>query len=126
MKYIDSTPQKANNKNELPDKIALSISERFPDYQIKFGLKTSLKPDFHIPTIWAVIIPGKLLLCNTNRPGGVWREYEISEINEIRQTSLYRIEIIWNDVNLENLNIVLPKNTNKDWIMQLISNIKDI
>lgn len=124
MKFVECTPQRARSIGELPEKIALSITDRFPNCRMIFGIKTTIKPDHHVPIIWAVITPEKLLLCSTNRPNGIWKEFELSKIDTIRQTSPYQIEIIWTDLNIENFSLVLPKNTNPEWVTELASSLR--
>ena len=124
MKYVECKPEKASNITELPEKIQLSLLERFPGCSNVFAIKTTIKPDFHIPTVWAIVVNGILLLCSTNRPRGIWKEFELDKINAVKRSSSHALEIVWNDFDVENLHLVLPKNTDAVWTEELVDSLK--
>ncbi|NMO15747.1 hypothetical protein HPC49_03310 [Pyxidicoccus fallax] len=54
------------------------------------GLKSSYKPNATIPILWFIVTAEHLLLCNTHKTRGLWKEMSGQELTafELRRSSL--------------------------------------
>ena len=98
---------------ELPERIrsSLAASGIQPD-AFQSALRTAFKPNATIPIIWLVLLRDRLLLCNTHKSRGVWREYPRESFDSIRLAystlGKLAIEIIHPDPMEPSLSLPLP------------------
>jgi len=123
MKIIQGKPERALSLEELPVKICNTIQERITDRILVIAVKTALKPTPNVPIIWIIVTQHSLLLCSTNRPHGVWREYKLQAIDEVRHTSATSVNIIWNDLDQADFQVIFPTGTDPNWLEELVREI---
>ena len=123
MKITQGKPDRALSLEDLPVKIINTLQENELDELFIAAIKTSLKPNPNVPILWAIITEHSLLLCSTNRPHGIWRDYKIEAINEVRHTSVISLNFIWNDIDQPDFHIHFPIGTDPKWVEDFVHRI---
>ena len=122
MKITSGKAARALLLAELPEAISSALIDRGEDKNFIVALKTAVKPNYMIPTIWFVLCRSKILLCTNNKRFDIWKELSLSTINEIKAISMYELKIIWNELDQPDLHIQFPNGTDKQWIDDLVEN----
>lgn len=91
--------------SDLPDRIVQTLRQADLASSFLSAVKTTVKPNDTIPTLWLVSTESCLLLCSTHRTRGIFRRYQWKVLNSVRKDGAQGstvIEIIHNDLELPN------------------------
>lgn len=99
---------------DLPPKIQTVVTREGVDSGFKHAIKTNYKPNSTIPILWLIVTIEGILLCNTHNSRGLTGKYSWREINAVRINGagkIKEIEIIFNALTKDNINLPMPEKT---------------
>lgn len=88
----------------LPERIVFTLEREGMASEFLCAIKTTVKPNETIPTLWLVCTENRLLLCSTHKTRGIYKRFTWSSLNDVRKigapTTHARLEIIQEDIDL--------------------------
>lgn len=126
MHTVSTRPTRATEFNELPERLAAHLRKLGYEPSFQYALKTAVKPDATVPILWAALTTEALLLCSTLTRRCIWKEYRYGDINSVSFVSesfshSVAIEIISTSVNVPDLLLPLPVDTNPSWTEEFMA-----
>ena len=92
----------------LPDRIRTLLANKgYSPSDCLFALRSTFRPNFALPTLWLILTQDALMLCNTHRTRGLYREFRSGDINYLHLAG-HSLEIALADIHAPHIYVPFP------------------